>query len=255
MKKILGLLLMTLAITASAQNKDNNAKPKAPKPAKVTTPKQEKPKPDYTKLDLSKRASDHLLLQFGATGWSKPGNITVKGFNRSFNGYFMFDFPFKSNPRYSVAIGPGIGSDNMILDQMSVDLNDRNGALFTRDTITRYKKNKFATSYLEAPLELRFSSKPDNMNSGWKLAIGVKVGTLLDAKVKSKVDLDATGTGGYYAKEKDKRFLNSTRVAFTARAGLGNFSIFGSYQVTAVFKEGLGPVLRPWTIGVTLSGL
>ena len=255
MKKILGLLLMTLAITASAQNKDNNAKPKSAKPAKAATPKQEKPKPDYTKLDLSKRASDHLLLQFGVTGWSKPDNITIKGFNRSFNGYFMFDFPFKSNPRYSVAVGPGIGSDNMYLDKMSVDLNDRNGVQFTRDTITRYKKNKFATSYLEAPLELRYSTKPDNMNSGWKFALAVKVGTLLDAKVKSKVDLDATGTGGYYTKEKDKRFINTTRVAFTARAGLGNFSIFGSYQATAVFKEGLGPVIRPWTIGVTLSGL
>jgi hypothetical protein len=258
MKKILGLLLLTLTITASAQDKEDKGKakaPKAPKPAKVVEPKEEKTKPDYSKLDLSKRASDHLMLQFGVTGWSKPDNITIKGFNRTFNGYFLFDFPFKSNPRYSVAVGPGIGTDNMYLDKMAVDLNDRNGAQFTRDTITRYKKNKFATAYLEAPLELRYSTKPENMNSGWKLAIGVKIGTLLDSKVKSKIDLDATGTGGYFAKEKDKRFLNTTRVAFTARAGLGNFSLFGSYQVSAVFKEGLGPVLRPWTIGVTLSGL
>lgn len=255
MKKILGLLLLTLAISASAQNKYDKARNKDPKSATVAEPKAPKTKPDYSKLDLSKRASDHLMLQFGVTNWSKPSNITIKGFNRSFNGYFLFDFPFKSNPRYSVAIGPGIGTDNMYLDKMAVDLNNRNGVQFTRDTITKYKKNKFSTAYLEAPLELRYSTKPDNMNSGWKLALGVKVGTLLDSKVKSKIDLDATGTGGYYAKEKDKRFLNGTRAVFTARAGLGNFSFYGSYQVSTVFKEGLGPTLRPWTIGITLSGL
>ena len=255
MKKFCGILFLVLSINAFAQDNQTGKKPKSPKPVKIEEPKAPKPKPDYSKLDLSKRASDHFMLQFGIANWSKPENITTKGFSRTFNGYFLFDFPFKTNPKLSVAIGPGIGTDNIFLDKMNVDLNSRNGATFTRDTITKYKKNKITTAYLEAPVELRYSSKPENMNSGWKFALGIKVGTLVDSKVKSKVDLDATGTGGYYTKEKDKRYFNTTRFSVITRAGYGNFSVFGSYTVTDFFKEGLGPSVRPFSIGITLSGL
>jgi len=255
MKKIFGLLLLTLTLQASAQEAKTKDKPKAVKPAKVEEPKAPKIKPDYSKLDLSKRASDHFMLQFGMAGWGKPDNITTKGFSRTFNGYFLFDFPFKSNPRLSVAVGPGVGTDNIFFDKTTVDLNDRNGVKFLRDTITRYKKHKLVTGYVEAPIELRYSTNPENMNKGWKFAFGAKIGTLIDAKMKSKIDLDATGTGGYFTKEKDRRYINSTRFALIGRVGLGNFSVFGSYTVTDFFKEGLGPSVRPYSFGVVLSGL
>ena len=249
MKQILGMLLLMVSLSAVAQDKKAKVKVQEPKAPKV--------KPDYSKLDLSKRSSDHFMLQFGIAGWGNKdaNNITTKSFNRSFNGYFLFDFPFKSNPHLSVAVGPGVGSDNIYFDQMSVDLNTRNGASFKRDTITQYKKNKLETSFLEAPIELRYSARPDNMNKGWKFAFGAKIGTLVGAKVKSKIDLDASGTGGYISKEKDKRYLNTTRFALTARAGLGNLSFFGTYTVTSIFKEGLGPSVRPFSIGLALSGL
>jgi hypothetical protein len=255
MKKIFGLLLLTLTLQASAQEAKTKDKPKAVKPAKVEEPKAPKIKPDYSKLDLSKRASDHFMLQFGMAGWGKPDNITTKGFSRTFNGYFLFDFPFKSNPKLSVAVGPGVGTDNIFFDKTTVDLNDRNGVKFLRDTITRYKKHKLVTGYVEAPIELRYSTNPENMNKGWKFAFGAKIGTLIDAKMKSKIDLDATGTGGYFTKEKDRRYINSTRFALIGRVGLGNFSVFGSYTVTDFFKEGLGPSVRPYSFGVVLSGL
>jgi hypothetical protein len=255
MKKIFGLLLLTLTLQASAQEAKTKDKPKAVKPAKLEEPKAPKIKPDYSKLDLSKRASDHFMLQFGMAGWGKPDDITTKGFSRTFNGYFLFDFPFKSNPKLSVAVGPGVGTDNIFFDKTTVDLNDRNGVKFLRDTITRYKKHKLVTGYVEAPIELRYSTNPENMNKGWKFAFGAKIGTLIDAKMKSKIDLDATGTGGYFTKEKDRRYINSTRFALIGRVGLGNFSVFGSYTVTDFFKEGLGPSVRPYSFGVVLSGL
>jgi hypothetical protein len=242
MKQILGMLMLMVCLSAVAQDKKAKVKVQEPKAPKV--------KPDYSKLDLSKRASDHFMLQFGIAGWGNKdeNNITT-------NGYFLFDFTFKSNPHLSVAVGPGIGSDNIYFDNMTVDLNTRNGATFRRDTITQYKKNKLETGYLEAPIELRYSARPDNMNKGWKFAFGAKIGTLVSSKVKSKVDLDATGTGGYISKEKDKRYLNTTRFALTARAGLGNLSFFGTYTVTSFFKEGLGPSVRPFSFGLALSGL
>jgi hypothetical protein len=39
------------------------------------------------------------------------------------------------------------------------------------------------------------------------------------------------------------------------RIGYGKFSLFTSYTINPVFKEGVAPTVRPLTIGLTLSGL
>ena len=109
MKKIFGILFLALTINGFAQDTALTVtapgKVKTPKVEKVATPKLPKPKKDYSKMDLSKRSSDHFMLQFGLAGWAgKPGNITTKAFNKTFNGYFLFDFPFKTNPRLSVLV-------------------------------------------------------------------------------------------------------------------------------------------------------
>jgi len=213
-------------------------------------------KKDWSKVDLSKRSSDHLLVQFGYAGWAKaPDSINVNGFSRQFNIYFLFDFPFKTNPKISVAIGAGVGTDNIFFGNTTIDLKNRIEARFIRDTITQYKKYKLATGYAEIPLELRYSSNPENMNKGFKFALGAKVGLSYDAHTKAKVDLDANGQGGYVYKEKSKEFFNGTRIVGMMRVGYGNFSAYGTYNLTTLFKEGKGPDVRPWSIGLTLSGL
>lgn len=214
-------------------------------------------KKDWSKLDLSKRPADHFMIQFGYAGWGgKPDTITTGGFSRSFNMYLLFDFPFKTNPRLSVAIGPGIGTDNIFFENTTIDIKNRQQAEFNRDTVTQYKKYKLQTGYLEVPVEFRFSSDPANMNKSWKIAIGAKVGTMVTAKTKAKVDLDENGDGGYIAKVNDKKFFNGTRLAAIGRVGYGNISLFGTYTFTEFFKEGSGPQgIRPFTVGLTLSGL
>jgi hypothetical protein len=241
MKPFLTLVVFLLALSPVMAQLENN--PSADKK-------------DWSKTDLSKRSSDHLMIQFGYAGWApKPDSILTKGFSRTFNAYFLFDFPFKTNPRLSVGVGAGVGTDNIFFDKTTIDLKNRTEANFRRDTITRYKKYKLATGFLEVPLELRYSTMPENMNKGFKLALGVKVGLPIDAHTKAKVDLDADKNGGYIAKEKDKKFLNNTRVAATMRVGYGNVSLFGTYTLSDFFREGQGPKVRPFSVGLTLSGL
>jgi hypothetical protein len=217
---------------------------------------EEKKKKDWTKVDLSRRSADHLLIQIGMYDWaSAPDSITTKGVGRTFNMYVLFDFPFKTNPKISVAIGPGVGTDNIYFDKMSIDLKNRTRAEFNRDTVVQYKKYKLAVGFVELPVELRYSGNPENMNRGFKFAIGAKLGTMLDAKTKAKVDLDADGFEGYVEKVKDKKFFNSTRLAATARIGYGHFTVFGTYTFTEFFKEFQGPSVKPWSLGITLSGL
>jgi hypothetical protein len=217
---------------------------------------EKKKKKDWTKVDLGRRSADHFMIQLGMYDWaSKPDSIATKGVGRTFNAYVLFDFPFKSNPRISVAIGAGVGTDNIYFDKTDINLKNRTRATFNRDTINQYKKYKLAVGYMELPVELRFSSSPENMNKGLKFAIGAKLGTMLDAHTKAKVDLDADGDGGYVEKIKSKNLFNGTRLAATTRLGFGHFSIFATYTITEFFKEFQGPSVKPWSLGISISGL
>lgn len=275
MKRIIAALLFIFAGTVvlaqdstKTEKKDRKAKKEAKvkaqkivKEEEVLVVKTKEPKSktpvDWTKVDLSKRTADHFMIQYGLAGWSGgPDNIKPQGFSRSFNMHFLFDFPFKTNPKLSVGIGPGIGTDNIFFENSTINIRNRNQALFVRDTITKYKKYKLQTAYLELPVELRYSSNPANMNKSFKFAVGAKIGTLVTAKTKAKVDLDQAGDGGYITKTNAKRHFNGTRLVGTMRVGLGNVSLFGTYTVTELFKEGFGPAgIRPYTIGLTISGL
>ncbi|MGE5107084.1 MAG: outer membrane beta-barrel protein [Sphingobacteriales bacterium] len=239
MKKfVLGFFLMNLVFMAVAQET------KAPKKKK-----------DWSSLDLSSK--DHLMIQYGAYSWlQKPDSINTGGFSRSFNMYFMFDYPFKTNPKFSVGLGVGIGSDNLFLKKTNVDLKNRDRLYFNKDSVISYKKYKLVTAFLEVPVELRYTSDPENNNKSVKAAIGLKVGTMINAHTKAKVIKDAANEGGYATKVNDRTHFNNLRIAATARLGYGIFSLFGTYQVNQFIKDGSGPAdVRPLTIGLTISGL
>lgn len=214
-------------------------------------------KTDWSKVDLGRRSADHFMLQVGYTSWTgTPDSIKTKGFSRTFNMYLLFDFPFKTNPRLSVAIGPGVGTDNIFFEKTYIDIKNKKEAQFRADTVNKYKKYKLALGYLELPVEFRYSANPANMNKSFKFAIGAKVGTTMDVHTKAKVELDQSGDAGYTYKVKDKKFFNGTRIAGTARVGYGNISLFGTYTLTELFKSGSGPQgIRPFTVGLCFSGL
>jgi len=211
-------------------------------------------------ISLAGRANDHLLIQFGYTSWAgTPDSIKTKGFSRSFNIYFMFDFPFKTNPKLSMAFGPGISSDHIIFDETYVGIKDVSQTLrfIDQSDTNHFKKTKLNTTYLEAPIEFRYTSDPMNSDKSFKASIGAKVGTMLSAHTRN-VDLETKNDNtlnSYTMKEKSKRYFNTARLVAIARVGYSYFSVYGSYQVTNLFKEGVGPVLRPWSIGLTISGL
>ncbi len=213
-------------------------------------------------LQLKNRPGDHFMIQLSSDHWTgMPDSISShqKGFSRGFNAYFMLDKPFKSSPQYSIGIGAGISTSNIVFNKMNVDLKSSNTLLpFTPvDSTNHFKKYKLATSYLEIPLEFRFTSKPLNVNKSFKAALGLKAGTLINAHTKGKnlQDKNNNLVNSYTLKENSKRFINSTRFMVTARVGYGIFSLFGTYQLNNVLKDGAGPNMKLYQVGLTLSGL
>lgn len=242
MKKILPLLGLVI-MTSAAEAQDS------PKPEK----KKKQP------IDMSNRANDHFMVQFGYAGWSGiPDTINKSGFSKSFNVYFLFDFPFKNNPNLSLAFGPGVATDHILFGNTRIGIKDPTNAIhFTNVSDTdHYKKTKLATTYVEAPIEFRFSADPLRGN-GFKAAIGVKVGTMINAHTRNTQYQDKSGNSlsEHVQKESSTKFFNKNRLSAMARVGYGHFTLFGSYQLTALFKDGEGPVVKPFSIGITLSGL
>ncbi len=206
------------------------------------------------------RTSDHFVIQLGYTTWQgQPDTINTGGLPRTFNMYFMLDFPFKTNPHWSTAVGGGIATDNIFFNKTSIGIKENTSTISFKDVsdTTHFKKYKLATAYLEAPVELRYRSNPDNDNKSFKVVVGAKVGLLVNAHTKGKNLQNAAGNniGGYTEKLNSKMFFNKNRISLAARVGYGHFSLFSSYQLTPLFKEGQGPVIRPLTIGLTISGL
>lgn len=248
MKKVVGFLLLVCAFSfTQAQDSVIVSKSK---------------KKDWSKVNLNGRPKDHFLIQMGYNSWTKkPDTLQTKGLPLSFNFYFMLDFPFKGDPRWSAAIGAGFGVDNQKFENTSIDIAGLKSSTElhfnnVKDT-THFKKYKLTNTYLEAPVELRFSSNPeDNMHS-WKGAIGVKVGTMISATTRGKTLLNGSGgtINNYVEKQKSKRFFNGTRLSVMGRFGYGIVSVYAAYQFNPFIKDGVGPDIRPLQVGITISGL
>lgn len=204
---------------------------------------------------IIKSSRDFLMIDLTWTNWlNKPDSVKTKGLGYGFNAYLCYDFPIKKT-KLSFAAGIGVSVSTVYLDHQVLANTDTgtlgNSARFIPDT-KGYKRYKFSNTYLQAPFELRYFGNLNNRNKGFKAAIGVAVGTLVGSHTKAVTSVN--GTNVKY-KESTKRYLSTWNFAATARIGYGNFSLFGSYNITNVFKDNLGPPATPISIGICLSGL
>jgi hypothetical protein len=215
-----------------------------------------------TTKELLNQPGDHVMVQLATDHWSgTPDSIggRMKSLGRGANVYVMLNKPFKTNPKLSLAFGVGVGTSNVYFKRTNVDIaaNGTKLPFINLDSSDRFKKYKLTTAFLEVPLEFRFTAKPENEKKSMKFALGIKVGTLLSASTKGKNLENKAGNviGSYTEKVKDKTFFNTTRFAATARVGYGHFSLFGSYQFNNIFKDGAAAEIKPFQIGLAISGL
>ena len=172
----------------------------------------------------------------------------------------MYDFPFKSDPHFSVGAGIGIDASNIFFAQTEVLVaaaGNQTLAFPNTSTSDHYKKYKLVLTNLEVPLELRYAFHPENTNKSWKVALGFKAGVLLSAYNKGKDLENAAGQleNQFIQKQSSTRFFNSGRIVGTARVNYGWIGVFGQLQLTPLIKDGAGPSVNPYSIGLVLSGL
>src|SRR5579872_2609854 len=275
MKKYFVTALVFLATTAAFAQKKHKNPPtrtfkdsvaeatKTPVPLSNAAANQapSKPKKDWSKVDLSKRAADHFMFELGYDNWANPpDSANIKGFNHSFNFYFMYDFPFKSDARLSVGAGIGIGSSNIFFagtyPQVAAYQNPTLSFAATSDGFY-YKKFKLVTTYLEVPIELRFALDPEHMDKSWKFAVGTKIGLMLSAYTKGTTVVNSVGQtlGNITVKESSKQFFSTPKFQPTIRVSKGFIGAYGQIQINSLLKSGAGQTVLPFAFGIVLSGL
>lgn len=197
-------------------------------------------------------ASDQIIYELNNNYWlNLPEKVKINNISLSSNIYLMFPLIGKhSNVSFAAGLGVGSGSvRNNSLPQDSAGISRFN---VIPDTI-KYSHNKFVTTYLELPLELRFMTNPDSKNRSFKITLGGKVGYLVGKHYKYN---------GYdfYSETQEKikfkifrvKNLLPYRYGVYARIGYGKFALSGFYSLTTLFEESKGPEVVPLTFGLTL---
>ncbi len=207
------------------------------------------------KSTISKPSRDFLMLQLTYDGWAnKPDSVKTTGFGRGFNIYLCYDWPL-TNANFSFAAGIGMGNSNIYFKDQELITADT-GSLAAQirfvDETKSYSKYKLSTTYIEAPFELRFFSNKENRNKGFKAALGMRVGMLVGAHTKGNLTVDGNKV---IEKVSTTRYLDSWRFSATMRLGYGNYALMGSYNLNSVFKDGNGPNVTPYSIGICITGL
>jgi hypothetical protein len=161
--------------------------------------------------------------------------------SRTANLYYQYPLRlFKS--RFSLVPAIGVSLERFKLRNLGTfgfDADDSLRILSQSEAgYDRVKKSQLITNYVEIPLELRYSSNPEDPNRSFKAAIGGRIGYLYDSFSKVKYRED-----GETKKLKDKQNfnLNDIRYGVFAKVGVGNFSVVGYYNLTNLFKDGKGP--------------
>lgn len=206
--------------------------------------------------EIKKPSSDFLMIQLHHDGWNQTGEETANtgGLGRGISAYLMYDFKLgkKETTHFSFAAGVGFSANNIYFKDQLPNLKTTDRILTFMNTPEDQKSHKYNTTFIEAPLELRYFGNANNRNKGLKVAIGTKVGLLMGSHTKYSEPISGTYV---VQKVSAKKFNQTWKMAPYVRVGWGNFSVFAQYNITSLYKVNEGPEIFPYSIGLTISGL
>lgn len=178
-----------------------------------------------------------------------PDSLGLKPWSRGVNVYGMYDIPMGSG-KVSFALGGGFSSSNYFSEAAVTHITDSAGNINSGwqvlDADSSYKRNKLSVNYVDVAGELRFRLKPKDGNNAWKIALGGRVGYLVNAH--SKHVNDVSKYKGYYFPN-----VSKLRYGATFRIGYGKVNLFGAYSISTLFESGKGAELTPLSVGISLA--
>ncbi len=182
---------------------------------------------------------------------SLPADIEYMSLNSGKSASFNINFSQLSigfTRHIGLVTGLGLNWNNYKFDGDNNILKGDNGVIEELDPGTNLKKSKLATVYLYVPVLLEFQLPVDNH------CLNIAAGPVGAVKLGSHTKM--VYESGPKVKSYKDFSLNMLRYGATARAGYGNFQIYGTYYLTPLFQSGKGPGgydLYPFEVGIAFT--
>ncbi|GAB2629216.1 porin family protein [Belliella aquatica] len=192
-----------------------------------------------------------LIVDFGFnTLNNKPDDLSTRFFpSRTFNIYYHAPINiFGEGSGFTFNPGIGIGTDklaftedrtlfnNPVLGPESSQLLEISD-VYGDDILVN--TNNVSLTYFDIPLELRYHFNRSNYQKSMKVAIGGKVGFLLNSQSKIAYE----DSDGLERKIKDRQNFGVAPIRYGVytRLGFPGFNIWGYYGLNQVFQKDKGP--------------
>jgi len=179
------------------------------------------------------------------TGYSTP-NFMDLNHNKSIEvniNLFKYSIALqKKKTNIGLVTGLGLNFNNYRFSNNFTLKNELGTIVPVPITDAKLEKTKLSTGYLTVPLLLEFQLPKE---TGIWMSMGLIGGMKMGSHTKVKI-------AGTKSKDHNDFNINPFRGGATARLGFKGFNIFGTYYFTPFFKDGRGPAMEPFTIGLGL---
>jgi hypothetical protein len=191
---------------------------------------------------------------------SKPGEFEL-GFwgSRTLNVYYQYEMRILKS-KFSFVPGFGFSMERFkFKNKYTLDYNGSSVVMISPTEAGRSdtRKSQLITNYVEVPVEITFRTNPEDPARSFRASIGGRVGYMFDSftKIKYKENSEVKKL-----KDKQDYNLNKFRYGVSAKLGVGNFSLFGYYNLSDLFEKNKGILedsqlknFNTFTVGISLS--
>lgn len=195
------------------------------------------------------RHEDKIVLEIVNDMWlNLPDGVDLRGFSPGVKVYLFSDYSFGKSD-VSFAWGLGVSVDNVHSNAVFVQDVAEDGTVGDQVLTPfsegyEYDKNKFVTTFIELPLELRYIKTGRNP---FKLAAGFRVGYMVSNHQKI---IDTEGKRKFY----DFDDMNRLRYGVSARLGVGMVQLTGFYSLVPLVEKGRGTDdLTAFSVGLSFT--
>ncbi|MGE0090611.1 MAG: outer membrane beta-barrel protein [Bacteroidales bacterium] len=190
-------------------------------------------------FSLSRNSSDEFMDLNTGKSWNMNLNFAQYSINLI-------------NNKFGLVTGLGLEWNYYRFDNNNTIQKDANGVIITDTTSyasSSVDKSKLSTTYATVPLLLEWHSS-SNQDRGVVIAAGVIGGVKLgsNTKIVYKENGDVNKD-----KKRDDYNLSPFKYGVTARIGVGDWLVYGTYYLTSLFEKDKGPELYPFSVGIALS--
>lgn len=172
-------------------------------------------------------------------------NFKLKAMNVGGDFYLTYNMPM-GETKHTVSLGVGMTFHNYYMKNsyLSGPGAYADTTFFTENK--DIKGSKLNINYFDIPLELNF-----RIADKFKISAGFKFGLMMYAKSKVKGDITDSDTQ-WSVKYGNIENIEKYSYTVTLRLAYKAFNIFAQYQLNNSFKNGYGPEVVPFSLGIGL---